>query len=1090
MPRGRETGFRGLWPHSHVTASQVSLSQVGGSWELGGWEWRSENGPLTTTSATTTNQHIPLSAQQHGESARGGQRGPCPEPFLWKSGRKEQENARSRSSEEGAEQERAAEHDRKEENMPRDRARGPAAAGKASERQRAVAEALLKSASASGAQSLRSSRSTGRRHLSSSGSDSSDHEGGHVDGELDDSEIDSDEAAPDLASLADEIAARSATGRSSGALGVGSVSSAKRRREVQVVAGTQESEFAAAGSGTKVNLSELMNPLKTSAGFGDLKKRFEAAERAEVIRQPLPRVVEERASRQAGYKAAKEQVARWQPLVKANREARTLVLTESSGRRQRMTTASMTSSFQPTTDLELEVEQALAASGLGGGGEKEVLAREGVLLEERQLSEEEVLKRRSELARLRSLMFYQEQKAKRVKKIKSKTYRRLRKKQRAKEEAAARERLRETDPEAARALEEEEAFKRAEERMTLRHKNTSRYMKGLLKHGVKHSEFARNAVSEQLDLADALRRKAHSLRDGSDSDSSSSSSSSVSDDGSESGTESGSDSDSGVGTGDDGDDDDDARGKRKARKKLRREAQQLVEDIEAGEGGPSGADAKSRSGLFALKFMQRAFEQQRQEAADDAKRLLEELESGALEEEEGDGEEASGKDVPTKTPGARTRSVTGRLSFKPTAEDGRSSLEVQGDVPVEATKSSASGLRKSARPATRSQTKEAVDVRSSIGSAASLRKVEDGGEDEDKVASGAAGTANHKPRRDAPALGEWGAPLPNAASAKEEEASATANTLEGDADDLDASNPWLSGAGSKKKSASSSVPKRSKGAPAASVNVAQAVDSLPAVDLAVVRAKKKRARGGEAADARDAVRHENGAAAHDDDDDDEQQQQQEEMRAIKRKEQEELIRRAFANAGVHEEAFDKELVDNLGLESDDEAKSAAPPGWGSWAGAGIAPKKKRKKRMSKQEKQREKAEKTKRAKLIEEQRRRKVIISERANKKSAKYAVSSVPYPFTSREQYERSLQNPLGSEWNTVTVMRANVAADVVTRAGEIINPIKFSKASDSVRASTSLQELARATGDFAPALQEAASSILKRQRNKHREARSSRKL
>ena len=38
-----------------------------------------------------------------------------------------------------------------------------------------------------------------------------------------------------------------------------------------------------------------------------------------------------------------------------------------------------------------------------------------------------------------------------------------------------------------------------------------------------------------------------------------------------------------------------------------------------------------------------------------------------------------------------------------------------------------------------------------------------------------------------------------------------------------------------------------------------------------------------------------------------------------------------------------------------------------------------------------------------------VMISERRVKAAAKFVIADVPHPFTSREEYERSLQMPLG---------------------------------------------------------------------------------
>jgi hypothetical protein len=52
-----------------------------------------------------------------------------------------------------------------------------------------------------------------------------------------------------------------------------------------------------------------------------------------------------------------------------------------------------------------------------------------------------------------------------------------------------------------------------------------------------------------------------------------------------------------------------------------------------------------------------------------------------------------------------------------------------------------------------------------------------------------------------------------------------------------------------------------------------------------------------------------------------------------------------------------------------------------------------------------------------------VIISEKRDKKAAKFLVQDLPYPYTSKAQFERSLENPLGKEWNTrIATQRATL--------------------------------------------------------------------
>src|SRR3981189_1500018 len=90
------------------------------------------------------------------------------------------------------------------------------------------------------------------------------------------------------------------------------------------------------------------------------------------------------------------------------------------------------------------------------------------------LSVEEVAARRAEVRKMRELMFRAEIKAKRVAKIKSKTYRRVKKKERA----------------------------------SLRHKNTGKWAKAM-KGRHELDEDQRKDITEMLDRGERLRRKIH-----------------------------------------------------------------------------------------------------------------------------------------------------------------------------------------------------------------------------------------------------------------------------------------------------------------------------------------------------------------------------------------------------------------------------------------------------------------------------------------------------------------------------------------------------------------------------------------------------
>ena len=118
-------------------------------------------------------------------------------------------------------------------------------------------------------------------------------------------------------------------------------------------------------------------------------------------------------------------------------------------------------------------------------------------------------------------------------------------------------------------------------------------------------------------------------------------------------------------------------------------------------------------------------------------------------------------------------------------------------------------------------------------------------------------------------------------------------------------------------------------------------------------------------------------------------------------------------------------------------------GWGDWAGpgnTGISPAavKRRDKAVQRVIGESEAMRKARKdSKLLN------VIISEDRIKTDSKYKISKIPHPFTSREEYERSLQMPVGAEWNASHVVRENTKPEIYVRAGRLIEPIKLPKGS-----------------------------------------------
>ncbi|EPX74881.1 U3 snoRNP protein Utp14 [Schizosaccharomyces octosporus yFS286] len=147
--------------------------------------------------------------------------------------------------------------------------------------------------------------------------------------------------------------------------------------------------------------------------------------------------------------------------------------------------------------------------------------------------------------------------------------------------------------------------------------------------------------------------------------------------------------------------------------------------------------------------------------------------------------------------------------------------------------------------------------------------------------------------------------------------------------------------------------------------------------------------------------------------------------------QRELVARAFAGDDVVAE-FEKDKEDWINEDAPKEEDQTLP-GWGSWTGSGV------KKKSTKPKAVKKIAgldpSKRKDAKLQH------VIINEKRNKKAAKLTADSVPFPFESREQYERALNLPMGPEWTTRASHHKAVAPRTVTKRGKVIQPLKAPK-------------------------------------------------
>ncbi|XP_049850396.1 uncharacterized protein LOC126322576 [Schistocerca gregaria] len=210
----------------------------------------------------------------------------------------------------------------------------------------------------------------------------------------------------------------------------------------------------------------------------DTKKRLEKLDRSNRSLAPgLSRQASRRLERAEQYQYSKARISKWLSTVQSMRRADHLSFPLESDlpKQKRVTCSTLATDFAPSTELEKAIQNILELSGIDEGR----LKKEEELAT-RKLDPEELRLRQARLIKMRSLLYYQEQKSRRMNKIKSKKYRRILRKEKEKKKPTLAE-LAELDPEAyADELLRLEKL-RVRERITLKHGNRTSWAKYALR---------------------------------------------------------------------------------------------------------------------------------------------------------------------------------------------------------------------------------------------------------------------------------------------------------------------------------------------------------------------------------------------------------------------------------------------------------------------------------------------------------------------------------------------------------------------------------------------------------------------------------
>jgi U3 small nucleolar RNA-associated protein 14 len=162
-----------------------------------------------------------------------------------------------------------------------------------------------------------------------------------------------------------------------------------------------------------------------------------------------------------------------------------------------------------TSKLERQIQEELSRQGLRS--EKDVKQMELESLSA-SVKPEQLEQRYGQIAQMKHLLFRQEMKNRRVSKIKSKLYHKLKKREKDREEKKLIDYLEQIDPEAAQAYRLKEEHKKVEERLKLRHSSNNKFSKTLKRFGGMENESLKEAFNDMMKEKNALKSRVSSVQ--------------------------------------------------------------------------------------------------------------------------------------------------------------------------------------------------------------------------------------------------------------------------------------------------------------------------------------------------------------------------------------------------------------------------------------------------------------------------------------------------------------------------------------------------------------------------------------------------
>lgn len=245
-----------------------------------------------------------------------------------------------------------------------------------------------------------------------------------------------------------------------------------------------------------MTLNQMLKVLDKDLATG-IEKKLKKLAKKKAIKAPLDEHKAAQIERKSAYSEVKDEVSKWDPIVDRNRKAKQLNFPLDQEPDVLPSTAESIAHLEPRNEFEASIQNVIQTSETALRDKQELTKAEEKYL--KAISAEEAKERHKELQRMRVLLSSYAAKMRRQKAIKSKSYHRLLKKERIKKH------MKKVESDGDALMNEIERLQRlrAQERASLKHKNTGKWAKHA-KFRAKYDEEARRAMLDQIGIAGKL----------------------------------------------------------------------------------------------------------------------------------------------------------------------------------------------------------------------------------------------------------------------------------------------------------------------------------------------------------------------------------------------------------------------------------------------------------------------------------------------------------------------------------------------------------------------------------------------------------